>query len=194
MWRHPCILVTILRVDIVNEETSKLACYAVVCLPGVITVISGRIFRGRFLGVIAQPFPSQIVSRPTHPIYKNPPEYPATWGGDEWRAGFKGMQSPWTGFPKGLYTPLVKGGVNAPPAKCPCPKRRRCEGRGFTFSKPFAESSAACRGEVHWNCQKIRDIKNNSEILWGFPFWKYIIKHSESKLVYMVIDFVVYQW
>jgi|GEM_PF-5849521 len=27
-------------------------------------------------------------------IYKNPPEYPATWGGDEWRAGFKGMQSP----------------------------------------------------------------------------------------------------
>jgi len=35
-------------------------------------------------------------------IYKNPPEYPAACSGDEWRAGFKGMQSPRTGFPKGL--------------------------------------------------------------------------------------------
>ena len=27
-------------------------------------------------------------------VYKNSPEYPATWGGDEWQAGFKGMPSP----------------------------------------------------------------------------------------------------
>ena len=61
-------------------------------------------------------------------IIKISPEYPATWGGDEWRAGVQGEAIPLTGFPKGLKTPLVKGGVNASPAKCPCPKRRRCEG------------------------------------------------------------------
>jgi len=46
--------------------------------------------------------------------------------------GVQGDAIPLMGFPKGLKTPLVKGGVKAPPAKLPCPKRRRCEGRAFT--------------------------------------------------------------